>query len=108
MIAITPVEGANRKSRDSKRADRRNGKVVHLRYRRRLGDFSRSIPANLSDTLVAMWVSVGPKSEKHSRTINVECIGQWAFLAVVAVPRIHNLRAVNTLIGSTPATSPSS
>jgi hypothetical protein len=32
-------------------------------------------------------------------------MGNGAFLAVVAVPRINNLRAVNTLNSSTPAAS---
>ena len=50
-------------------------------------------------------VSVGLQSEKHFRTINVQWIGNEAFLAVVAVRGINNLRAVNTLDSSTPAAS---
>jgi len=66
MIAITPVDGANWKSRDSKRAYRSNGKTVYSRYRKRLGDFSRSIPANLWDTVVAMGVRWIPERKAFS------------------------------------------
>jgi hypothetical protein len=41
----------------------------------------------------------------HFRTINVQWIGQWGFLAVVAVPGINNLHTLNTVISSTPAAS---
>src|ERR1700734_197161 len=40
---------------------------------------------------------------KRFRTINVQWIGQCAFLPLVAVPRINNLRVLNTLDSSTPA-----
>ena len=42
---------------------------------------------------------------KHFRTINVQRCGNWAVVAVVALPGINNLRAVNTVISSTPAAS---
>src|SRR3981081_4067979 len=48
-------------------------------------------------------VFVGLQSEKHFRTINVQWIGQWGLLAVVAFHRINNLRVVNIVISSTPA-----
>jgi|GEM_PF-4560234 len=48
-------------------------------------------------------VFVGLQSEKHFRTINVQWIGQWSLLAVVAFHRINNLRVINIVISSTPA-----
>jgi hypothetical protein len=48
-----------------------------------------------------MWVCGTPK-RKHFRTMNVQWIGKWTFLAVVAVPGINNSRAVNTPDSSTP------
>jgi hypothetical protein len=43
------------------------------------------------------------RSEKHFRAVNVQWIGQWAFLALVAFSRINKLRVINTLNRSTPA-----
>src|SRR6266849_9609450 len=45
-----------------------------------IGGFSRSIPANLWDTVVAIW-SAGIPSENHFRTINVQWIGQWGLFS---------------------------
>jgi hypothetical protein len=50
-------------------------------------------------------VSVGLQSEKHFRTIDTRGLGNGAFLAVVAVPRINKLRVINALNASTPAAS---
>jgi len=50
-------------------------------------------------------VSMALPSKKHFRTINVQSIGNGAFLAVVAVPRISNLRAVKAPDSSTPVAS---
>jgi hypothetical protein len=63
-----------------------------------------SIPANLRDTLGTVLGLPDSKRECF-RTINVQWIGQWSFLALVAVPRISKLRVINTPISSTPAVS---
>jgi hypothetical protein len=45
------------------------------------------------------------EARKDFRTITYNGIGNGAFLAVVAIPRINNLRIINALDSSTPAAS---
>ena len=42
------------------------------------GCLSRSVPANLCNTVVAVVLSVERQSEEHFRTINVQWNGQWS------------------------------
>ena len=66
--------------------------------------FFRSISESLWDTVGTVWGL--PNSEReYFRTINVQWIGNGAFLAVVAVPRINKLRVINIVISSTPVAS---
>jgi hypothetical protein len=69
-----------------------------------LSVFSQFSPTNLWDTVGTVW-SLPDSEREYFRTIDVQWIGQWAFLALVALPRINNLRAVNIVISSTPAAS---
>jgi hypothetical protein len=62
-IAITPVDGADRTSRDTKPAYRRNGKAVYLRYCRRLRDFLDP-SQRIYGILRSRCESVGLQSEK--------------------------------------------
>src|SRR4029077_18881556 len=95
---------ANRKLREGQAGVASKWQVGGLRYRRKLGVFLD--PARRIDGI--LWpmcrVCRTPEQE-HFRSINVQWIGQSAFLAVAAVPRINNLRAVNMLDSSTPAAS---
>jgi len=62
-------------------------------------------PQQIYGVLGSLCGSAGLQSEKHFRTINVQWIGQWGLLAVLAIPRINNLRVINTPNSSTPVAS---
>lgn len=73
----------------------------------RAGYFSQFSPANLWDTLGTVWGLPNSRARVFSYNKRTTDRAMGAFLAVVTVPRINNLRVLNTLDSSTPVASTS-